>query len=107
MNDEARQKLREIVGEIGSNVSDNPQVWRGYLTDRLAEYTLERQALISALNENIPDDLLSSQTSLPPVVQIERLTQKLVDRLGLQNEVARWAVESWALALGRRVQVPH
>jgi len=35
-----------------------------------------------------------------PVVFLARLTKKLQDNLGLAEEAARWAVESWALALG-------
>jgi hypothetical protein len=34
------------------------------------------------------------------VVFLARLTKKLQDNLGLTEEAARWAVESWALALG-------
>jgi TolA-binding protein len=34
------------------------------------------------------------------VVFLARLTKKLQDNLGLAEEAARWAVESWALALG-------
>ncbi|BAU12179.1 serine/threonine protein kinase [Leptolyngbya sp. NIES-3755] len=100
MNSAARDILRKLVEELGSNVADNPQQWRGYLNDRLAHYQLERRALTTALNEHVPEELLSSQVSIAPEVQIERLSSRLVEHLGLQPDVARWAVESWAVALG-------
>ena len=100
MNNEARQKLQELVSNFGSDISDNHLVWKGYLKDHLAQYQRECTALINALNENIPDELLSSQISVSPRVQVDRLVKKLEDDLGLQSEVARWAVESWAWALG-------
>ncbi|MBE9011338.1 PhnD/SsuA/transferrin family substrate-binding protein [Pseudanabaenaceae cyanobacterium LEGE 13415] len=100
MNSAARDILRKLVEELGSNVADNPQQWRGYLNDRLAHYQLERKALTTALNEHVPEELMSSQVSIAPEAQIERLTSRLVEHLGLQPEVARWAVESWAIALG-------
>ncbi|MBN8564825.1 MAG: PhnD/SsuA/transferrin family substrate-binding protein [Leptolyngbya sp. UWPOB_LEPTO1] len=100
MDNASRKILRELVEELGSNIPENLQKWRGYLNDRLAYYKLERQALTTALNDSIPEELLSSQVSVSPQVQIERLALRLVEHHGLQPEVARWAVESWALALG-------
>ncbi|MCU0550216.1 MAG: phosphate/phosphite/phosphonate ABC transporter substrate-binding protein [Leptolyngbya sp. Prado105] len=100
MNHEVREILRSLVAELGTDVNDNAQRWKGYLSDRLALYQLERQALITAMNEQVPAELLSSQFLVQPQVHIERLTQRLVDSFGLQPHVARWAVESWALALG-------
>lgn len=100
MDNAARKILRELVEELGSNIPEHPQKWRGYLNDRLAYYKLERQALTTALNDSIPEELLSSQVPVSPQVQIERLALRLVEHHGLQPEVARWAVESWALALG-------
>ncbi|GAP94461.1 PhnD/SsuA/transferrin family substrate-binding protein [Leptolyngbya sp. NIES-2104] len=100
MNSTARDILRDLVKELGSNIADNPQQWRGYLNDRLAHYQLERKALTTALNEHVPEELMSTQLSISPQVQVERLTSRLVEQLGLQPDIARWAVESWALALG-------
>ncbi len=37
---------------------------------------------------------------MPKVVLIARLTNKLQDNLALGEDIARWTVESWALALG-------
>jgi len=85
MNDLPRQKLKEIIIQYGRSLCDEPQ--------RCA-------VLVGALKERVPADLLASQNSTPAVVFLARLTKKLQDNLGLAEEAARWAVESWALALG-------
>ncbi|MFM7476068.1 MAG: hypothetical protein ACKO2T_10145, partial [Microcystis aeruginosa] len=68
--------------------------------DLCGQYQKEIAVLVGALKERVPADLLASQNSTPPVVFLARLTKKLQDNLGLAEEAARWAVESWALALG-------
>ena len=37
---------------------------------------------------------------MPPAALAAKLTRQLCDNLGLDDGVARWSVESWALALG-------
>jgi hypothetical protein len=61
----------------------------------------EIYVLVSALRERIAADLLAASDSLPREVLVARLAKKLEDNLGLDKDVARWAVESWGLALGK------
>ena len=100
MNDLPRQKLKEIIIQYGRSLCDEPQRCEGLLRDLCGKYQKEIAVLVGALKERVPADLLASQNSTPPVVFLARLTKKLQDNLGLTEEAARWAVESWALALG-------
>jgi hypothetical protein len=100
MNDLPRQKLKEIIIQYGRSLCDEPQRCEGLLRDLCGKYQKEIAVLVGALKERVPADLLASQNSTPPVVFLARLTKKLQDNLGLAEEAARWAVESWALALG-------
>ena len=100
MNDLPRQKLKEIIIQYGRSLCDEPQRCEGLLRDLCGQYQKEIAVLVGALKERVPADLLASQNSTPPVVFLARLTKKLQDNLGLAEEAARWAVESWALALG-------
>jgi hypothetical protein len=100
MNDLPRQKLKEIIIQYGRSLYDEPQRCEGLLRDLCGQYQKEIAVLVGALKERVPADLLASQNSTPPVVFLARLTKKLQDNLGLAEEAARWAVESWALALG-------
>jgi hypothetical protein len=49
-------------------------------------------------------DLLAASEGVPREVLRARLTQRLRDNLGLTEESARWAVDSWAFALGKLSQ---
>ncbi|WP_375328730.1 hypothetical protein [Microcystis sp. BLCC-F210] len=100
MNDLPRQKLKEIIIQYGRSLCDEPQRCEGLLRDLCGQYQKEIAVLVGALKERVPADLLASQNSTPAVVFLARLTKKLQDNLGLTEEAARWAVESWALALG-------
>jgi hypothetical protein len=60
----------------------------------------EINLLISAMKDQVPANLLSSKGSTPWELLLNRLTRLLHDNLGLTEEGASWAVESWALALG-------
>jgi hypothetical protein len=100
MNDLPRQKLKEIIIQYGRSLCDEPQRCEGLLRDLCGQYQKEIAVLVGALKERVPADLLASQNSTPAVVFLARLTKKLQDNLGLAEEAARWAVESWALALG-------
>jgi hypothetical protein len=100
MNDLPKQKLREIIVQYGRALCDDPQRCEALLRDFCGQYRKEISVLVSALRERVPADLLASQKSTPPVVLLARLTKRLQDNLGLAEDAARWAVESWALALG-------
>lgn len=56
--------------------------------------------LVGALRERVPAELISSGGGIPPGVLLGRLSARLENDLGLAPEAARWAVESWAVALG-------
>jgi uncharacterized RDD family membrane protein YckC len=100
MNNLPRQKLYELIHKYGRSLCDEPTRTKGLLSDFCGQYRKEINVLIIALQEGIPGNLLlSSQNSIPQTVTLTRLSKRLHDNLGLDEEAARWAVESWALAL--------
>jgi formylglycine-generating enzyme required for sulfatase activity len=100
MNQLPRQKLCEIISKYGRSVCDDPRKCEGLLRDFCGEYKGEINVLVGALKERVAADLLTSQTNVPHEVILARLTKRLIDDLFLAEDAARWAVESWALALG-------
>ena len=100
MNNLPRQKLCELILQYGRSLCDDIQRCEGLLRDYCGQYRKEISALIGAAREGIPGELISSKNSVPPVVLLVRLTKKLHENLALDEKAARWAVESWALALG-------
>ncbi len=99
MNDIPRQKLCEIIAQYGHSLGDDPRRTEALLRDFCSEYKREIFVLVSALREQVADDLLASQDSMPYEVLLAQLTRRLQDNLALAEDAARWAVESWALAL--------
>ena len=100
MNELPRQKLCEIITKYGQGVYDNPQRCEGLLRDFCGQYRKEIAVLVGALKDGVPDQLQASKNSVPHVILLAKLSKRLQDNLGLAEETASWAVESWALALG-------
>lgn len=99
MNDIPRQKLCEIIDQHGRPISEHPQQCHGFLLDACGEYRREISVLVSAAKEGVPQELLSSK-GVPEAILVDRLTNKLQADLALDKTAARWAVDSWGLALG-------
>jgi tetratricopeptide (TPR) repeat protein len=105
-DDLPRRKLREIVAyrealadKTGRDVLKDPQLCKALLKDLCGEHKREIFVLVTALEEGIAANLLAAQENMPLQVLLAQLTERLVDNRALNENAARWAVESWALAL--------
>jgi F-box protein 11 len=76
------------------------------LLDHAGQYRREVRVLVSALEEKVAADLLRVSGSIPIPVLLAQLTRRLHDNVGMAEEFATWAVESWALALGVIAEIP-
>ena len=99
MHDEPRQKLRELIIEYGRSLCDDPRRCEALLKDYCGQYKREIFVLVSALKNRVAADLINVSAGVPLALVMGRLIQRLEDELGLAEDAARWAVESWALAL--------
>jgi hypothetical protein len=100
MNPLPRQTLCEIVARYGRSVVDEPRRCEGLLRDFCGEHRREISVLVSAIEERVAADLLGWHAGTPRRVLLSRLVKRLCDHLAVSEDAARWAVESWALALG-------
>ncbi len=100
MHDLPRQKLRELIIEYGRSLCDDPRRCEALLKDYCGQYKREIFVLVSALKNRVAEDLINASAGVPLALVLGRLIQSLEDELGLAENAARWAVESWALALG-------
>src|ERR671920_1704557 len=100
MHDAPRQTLRELIARHGPGLCSDARRCEGLLRDLCGEHRREINILVSALKERVPLDLLAAQSAMPRGLLIARLAKRLEDQLALTGEAARWAVDSWALALG-------
>jgi hypothetical protein len=106
MDDLPRQKLTEIISRYGRDVANDPHRCEAFLKDFCPqpEHKWQINVLVYAIKEMVPAELLGSSSGLPVEVLLSRLTKRLEESLGCEEERARWAVETWAVTLG--VAVP-
>lgn len=107
MNELPRQKLCELITQYGHSLCDDPRRTEALLRDFCGAHKREIFCLVSALKERVAADLLASQDGVPQEVLLARLTKRLRDNMALTEDAARWAVESWALALGMSLPAPR
>ncbi|MCX7420923.1 MAG: hypothetical protein NT013_15485 [Planctomycetia bacterium] len=107
MHDLPRQKLTELLAKYGHGVCDDPKRLEALLKDLLRnEHKRETFVLTNALREGVAKELRTSTTTLPTEVLAAKLVRQLRSNLGLEDSVARWGVESWAIALGVPIRLP-
>jgi hypothetical protein len=100
MNDLPREILKYLIGQYGRSIAEDPKRCEALLRDFCGQYRKEINVLVSAIKESVPADLSNSQNRVPSTLLLAQLTKRLEDYLAIDREAARWAVESWAIALG-------
>jgi hypothetical protein len=100
MNDLARQTLQELVATHGPGLCDDARRCEGLLRDFCGQQRREIFVLVSALKERVPADLLAPPPHVSHDALLAQLAKRLQENLALTDDAARWAVESWAAALG-------
>jgi hypothetical protein len=101
MNNLPRQKLIEIIRRHGREIIEEPRRCEGLMRDNFPAHRREIAVLNTALEERVPADLLDAGKSLMPRHALfARLAARLHDDVAMEARAARWAVHTWALALG-------
>ena len=94
-----RQKLTELISRYGTGLCHDVRRCKALLSDLCGSHKCEIHVLIQAQKERVPEEMLSSRGAVPPGLLVARLTKRLKDHCALSEPAARWAVESWAVAL--------
>ena len=100
MEPSVRDTLRQLIVRYGHALCDDPRRCEAMLRDLCGQHKREVFILVSDLRQRVAADLLGGGGGLPTPLLLGRLRKRLEDELGLSGEAARWAVETWALALG-------
>jgi len=101
MDAQVREKLGVLIQRYRDSVEEEPQRIISALRDYCATSKEEIHVLDVAAKAGILRDLLSTSTiALGIGPAVKRCTQKVAS-LGVSEAKARWAVEAWALALGK------
>lgn len=101
MNSLPRQKLCELVARHGVGLCDDAPRCVSLLLEACPGEDRAIHVLTSALKERVAIDLRDAPASAPIKLTLSKLMKRLEVDQHLSSEVARWVVESWALALGK------
>ena len=99
MSTSPREILVDIVARYGEPLLSSPLQCDGLLKDYCGEHRREIFVLTSCLRVGLVDQM--RRQNGPSIKLIcARLALKLEQNLAISGDVAKWAVESWAVALG-------
>jgi hypothetical protein len=106
MYDYHQQLLCEILGQCGTHLCQHRKCFAVLLYDNCRKEADKRDVLLSVLNTGIVSVLLTPPHSLfQKILLARRLTNRLHNEVGVNKKLARWAIQTWEVALrGQPVQ---
>src|SRR5260221_6683157 len=99
MSPKPREVLIEIIAKHGDSFLASPGRCEGALKDYCGEFRREIFVLVSCLRAGVVEQL-RQQNGASVKLTCSRQVLKLEQNLAISGDIARWAVESWAIALG-------
>lgn len=92
--------LCSIMNKSGDSILEEPLKVEAELNDLCdGEYKKERDVLIIALKDTIPQELLKSQHKVTLGNTSKRLRKRLIENHKIPENLAQWAIETWEKAL--------
>jgi hypothetical protein len=92
--------LCAVINMHGRSILDEPEKV-ATLLDELShgDNEPERNALVIALKDKVPQELLKPHKGFMWVSTSSRLKKQLKENRGMSDELADWVIETWAKAL--------
>jgi hypothetical protein len=106
MDDTLRERLRELIAREGRELPRDGPRCEALVRQACAGKMPETSILVQSLAQGVPLRLLEAPGSTAGPALVDQLSQGLQDNLALSEAAARWAVTSWAAALGLADQAP-
>jgi tetratricopeptide (TPR) repeat protein len=92
--------LCAVINMHGRTILDEPDKVAALLEEMSqGDYQKERNALILALKDKVPQELLKPQKGFTWVSTSTRLKKQLKEKHGMSDDLAGWVIETWAKAL--------
>jgi hypothetical protein len=89
-----------VINMHGLSLLDEPDKVAALLNElSRGDYEHERDALLVALKDKVPQELLKSHQGFTWVSASERLKKRLKKDHGMPDYLAQWVIETWAKAL--------
>lgn len=95
--------LLDILDIYGNSIVSDSKKVSALLSDYCkGQNRRERNALIRAIEEKIPQDLMKNQTIDVDVIILGNYQQRLITKWGMISELSEWVVDSWVFALRKK-----
>jgi hypothetical protein len=107
MDPQPRMRLAEFLARFGHGLAADPARVQALLLDACPESRREVSLLVGVAQEGIAERLTRSSQSVFGEGDVDRAVAELQAQRGLSPESARWAVGSWANALGLTAAPPN
>ncbi|WP_081621798.1 DUF1566 domain-containing protein [Thioalkalivibrio sp. ALE11] len=101
MKDPIEGKLKDLIRQTGWSLAKEPRRVRALLRDLCPNERRDANLLIAVAEEGIAEHLVRDRGNTPAAVLVPRLAKTLHDERGIDQELALWAVATWAEALKR------
>lgn len=96
----ARNQLIQVFKNYDKSYCRDEAGCRKILESMCPSLSFEIMLLTEAISQNIPSDLLPLTDGTPIEPTVSNLIQRLKQKSKLNQDTAKWVVESWAIALG-------
>jgi hypothetical protein len=100
MNDQARKKLCDFIANYGPNICSTPGTCKMVLGQQCADFPAEKDLFLRTLDRGAVAGVMKAPVGGPWDDLV-----KTVAGSSVAPADARWAVESWAIALGKHPDV--
>ncbi len=92
--------LCAVINMHGRPILDEPEKVAELLDEMSqGDYQKERNALVIALKDKIPQELVKPQKGFTWVSTSANLKKQLKEKHGMSDDLAAWVIETWAKAL--------
>ncbi len=100
MSENIRQELRGLVSQLGWRVYASPLQCRNLLLQACPDCEFEIFSLIALLRKRVPEKLRQLPSGFPVSHHLDSYTAAVDRQIPMRQAMIRWAIETWAYALG-------
>lgn len=98
-HDTPRKILRAIYHRYGESILEDPRQFQALFKDlSKGQFIREMNLIKQSFSENIPSDLYRKRNQIPFQMFGPQLVKHLHESLGMEEGLAEWVVDSWAIA---------
>ena len=98
--DTTRNNLIRIISQYSQSILEDPKKLKNLLLDlNQGIEKKEVNIICNSLDDMIPFELIKNKDNLPYEISSGRSIQRLQNNYGVTEDLARWTVDTWAVAL--------